>query len=103
MPRKMTGQHRNSSRLLIPRQTSSCVFTPDNRPDAAVQCSAPGSGYSPIEERAVLESDIATWERRLNASREKIQWMFDCEKARKKMRHAYPQIKPDLDALPAAA
>ena len=45
-----------------------------------------------IEQRAELESEIATWERHRNASREKIQWMFDCEKARKKMRHAYPQI-----------
>lgn len=28
MQRQMTGQHRNSSRLLIPRQVSSFVFTP---------------------------------------------------------------------------
>ncbi len=56
-----------------------------------------------IEERSVLESEIATWERRRNASKEKIQWMFDCEKARKKMRHAYPQINPQTNALPVAA
>ena len=47
MQRKMTGQHRNSSRLLIPRRISSFVFTPDDRPDAVVRCSPPGSGYSP--------------------------------------------------------
>src|ERR1700677_3413317 len=43
----MTGQHRDGSRLLIPRQISSFVFTPKDRPDAVVQCSPPGSGYSP--------------------------------------------------------
>jgi transposase len=51
-----------------------------------------------IEQRSVLESEIATWERRRNASRERIQWMFDCEKARKKMRHAYPQIHSQIAA-----
>jgi transposase len=56
-----------------------------------------------IEQRAELESEIATWERRRNASREKIQWMFDCEKARKKMRHAYPQINSQTKAVPVAA
>ncbi len=56
-----------------------------------------------IEQRAELESEIATWERRRNASREKIQWMFDCEKARRKMRHAYPQITPQPNAVPVAA
>ena len=56
-----------------------------------------------IEQRSVLESEIATWERRRNASKEKIQWMFDCEKARKKMRHAYPQINSQPNAIPLAA
>ena len=56
-----------------------------------------------IEQRSVLESEIATWERRRNASRERIQWMFDCDKARKKMRHAYPQINSQTNAVPVAA
>ena len=56
-----------------------------------------------IEQRSELESEIATWERRRNASKEKIQWMFDCEKARKKMRHAYPQINSETKAVPVAA
>jgi hypothetical protein len=46
MQRKMTGQPRNSSRLLIPWQISSFVFAPDDRPDAVARCSPPGSGYS---------------------------------------------------------
>lgn len=53
-----------------------------------------------IKQRAELESEIAAGERRRNASREKIQWMFDCEKARKKMRHAYPQINSQATAIP---
>jgi transposase len=56
-----------------------------------------------IEQRTELVSEIAIWERRRNASREKIQWMFDCEKARRKMRHAYPQINPQPGAVPVAA
>jgi transposase len=56
-----------------------------------------------IEQRTELQSEIAIWERRRNARKEKIQWMFNCEKARKKMRHAYPQIKSEPDVLPLAA
>jgi hypothetical protein len=37
MQREMTGQHRNSSRLLVPPQNSSFVFKPDDRPDAVVR------------------------------------------------------------------
>jgi hypothetical protein len=29
--------------------------------------------------------------------------MFNCEKARKKMRHAYPQINSEAKAVPVAA
>jgi hypothetical protein len=29
--------------------------------------------------------------------------MFDCEKARKKMRHAYTQINSQTNAIPVAA
>jgi transposase len=56
-----------------------------------------------IAERAELESEIAIWEKRRNANQEKIQWMFDCEKARQKMRDAYAQLKPQTDALLLAA
>ena len=56
-----------------------------------------------IEQRAELESEIAIWEKRRNGKREKIQWMFTCEKARKKMRHAYPQLTAAPNTLLAAA
>ncbi len=45
--RKRIGQHRNSSRLLIPWQISSFVITSDDRLDAVVRCLPPGNGYSP--------------------------------------------------------
>ena len=38
-----------------------------------------------------------------NFNREKIHWMFNCEKARQKMRDAYAQLKPQTDALPLVA
>lgn len=56
-----------------------------------------------IAERAELESEIAIWERRRNASGDKIKWLFNCEKARKKMRHAYPQLLSECDATRVAA
>ncbi len=56
-----------------------------------------------IEQRAELESEIAIWEKRRNASGEKIKWLFNCEKARKKMRHAYPQLLSESNAARAAA
>lgn len=56
-----------------------------------------------IAERAQLESEIAIWEQRRNANQEKIQWMFDCEKARQKMRDADAQLKPQTNVLPLAA
>ena len=51
MQRKMTGQHRNSSGLLIPRQISSFAFTADDRPDAFVRCSPPTIRCSPLMSR----------------------------------------------------
>jgi transposase len=37
-----------------------------------------------------LVSEIAAWERQRNAARARIKWMFTTEKARAKMRRAYP-------------
>lgn len=56
-----------------------------------------------IAERAELESEIALWERRRNASGEKIRWMFNCEKARQKLAHAYAQLRPESHASALAA
>ena len=56
-----------------------------------------------IAQRAQLESEIAIWERRRNANQEKIRWMFNCEKAREKLAHAYAQLAPKPQALSAAA
>src|SRR5271169_1130963 len=38
-----------------------------------------------------LESEIAAWERRRNASRAQVKWMFTTAKARAKMGRAYPE------------
>jgi hypothetical protein len=37
-----------------------------------------------------LTSEVAAWERRRNASRARIKWMFTTDKARDKMGRAYP-------------
>jgi len=44
-----------------------------------------------IPEKAMLVSEIAKWERRRNAERARIKWMFTVERAREKMGSAYPQ------------
>lgn len=56
-----------------------------------------------IGERTELESEIAIWERRRNASRDKIDWLFNCDKARQKLAHAYAKLHPDSDDLQAVA
>jgi transposase len=43
-----------------------------------------------ISDKATLISEIASWERRRNAERARIKWMFTVERARAKMGHAYP-------------
>jgi transposase len=56
-----------------------------------------------IPERAELESEIAIWQRRRNTSKDQIHWMFDCQKARRKLAHAYSKILASDDDLQAAA
>jgi hypothetical protein len=41
-----------------------------------------------------LASEIAAWERQRNTSGARIKWMFTTEKARTKMRRAYPLSGP---------
>lgn len=58
-----------------------------------------------IGDRATLESEIAAWQVKRNASAAKIQWLFDVARAREKMGHAYPKpmlAEPD-EGLPVAA
>ncbi len=43
-----------------------------------------------IDNRALLVSEVAAWERQRNKSRARIKWMFTPEKARAKMARAYP-------------
>jgi hypothetical protein len=43
-----------------------------------------------IDDKAVLVAEIAAWEQRRNAEKAQINWMFTTEKARAKLRKAYP-------------
>jgi len=47
-----------------------------------------------IENKATLIAEIAAWERRRNREKAKIKWMFTTEKAREKLRKAYPVKEP---------
>ena len=44
-----------------------------------------------IAEKATLVSEIAAWERRRNAERAGIDWMFTVDRAREKLGRAYPR------------
>jgi transposase len=54
-----------------------------------------------IPNKATLVSEIAAWERRRNAERARIRWMFTIDRAREKMGRAYP--RPTRGAARAAA
>jgi len=43
-----------------------------------------------IEDKTRLIREIAAWEKRRNAEKARIKWMFTTEKAREKLRKAYP-------------
>ena len=43
-----------------------------------------------IDDKAALVAEIAAWEERRNAEKAQINWMFTTEKARVKLRKAYP-------------
>ena len=43
-----------------------------------------------IEDRITLEAEITAWERQRNDDAARIQWMFTTERARTKLRRAYP-------------
>lgn len=44
-----------------------------------------------IPDKAMLISEVAAWERRRNAKKARIEWMFTVDRAREKMGRAYPQ------------
>jgi hypothetical protein len=51
-----------------------------------------------IESYTRLCAETAAWEKRRNAERARINWMFTTEKARAKMGRAYP--KPAASSVP---
>ena len=54
-----------------------------------------------IPGKANLTKEIAAWERRRNAEKARITWMFTVDRAREKLGRVYPQ--PDRRAVKAAA
>lgn len=45
-----------------------------------------------IGDRETLEREVAAWERRRNESGARVRWMFTVERARSKMKRAYPDV-----------
>jgi CheY-like chemotaxis protein len=43
-----------------------------------------------IDDKETILTEVAAWEKRRNAEGARIQWMFTTEKAREKLRKAYP-------------
>ena len=43
-----------------------------------------------IDDKQTIRAEIAAWQQRRNAEGAQIQWMFTTEKAREKLRKAYP-------------
>jgi transposase len=54
-----------------------------------------------IPDKATLVGEVSSWERRRNAERARINWMFTIDRARLKLRRAYP-IPADQSARAAA-
>ena len=55
-----------------------------------------------IPDKASLVSEVAHWERRRNAEKARINWLFTVERARSKLGRSYPLIA-DQPAAPVAA
>lgn len=55
-----------------------------------------------IPEKAMLVSEIGHWERRRNAERARIKWLFTVDRARNKLGRAYP-LRVQQDTARAAA
>lgn len=43
-----------------------------------------------IDDKDKMVTEVAAWQQQRNAQRAKINWMFTTEKAREKLRKAYP-------------
>jgi DDE superfamily endonuclease len=55
-----------------------------------------------IDSYGRLVADVAAWEKRRNAERARIKWMFTTEKARAKMGRAYPKPAAKSGTYPGA-
>jgi len=55
-----------------------------------------------IPDKATLISEVAQWERRRNAQRARIKWLFTVDRARQKLASSYPATAQDHAAQAAA-
>ena len=55
-----------------------------------------------IPDKGTLVSEIAAWERRRNAEKARIRWLFGVERAREKLGRSYPLVAAANAALAAA-
>src|ERR1700755_1828790 len=52
-----------------------------------------------IDNRKILEAEIAEWERQRNARRARVKWMFTTQRARIKLARAYPEPLKESQTL----
>jgi DDE superfamily endonuclease len=52
-----------------------------------------------IADRAVLNTEVAAWQRQRNASGARIKWKFTTQKARQKLARAYPDTAKESKSL----
>ena len=52
-----------------------------------------------IGDRAVLNTEMAAWQRQRNASGARIKWKFTTQKARQKLARAYPNTAKESKSL----
>jgi transposase len=55
-----------------------------------------------IPDKAMLRREVAHWERRRNAEKARIKWLFTIDRARSKLRRSYPSSVKQNAARPAA-
>jgi hypothetical protein len=51
-----------------------------------------------IPDRTTLEREVSAWQKRRNAQRARIKWMFDAATARRKLGKLYPVPAPAVQA-----
>ena len=80
-----------ATRKLLALLLSASILTPLPSLAAAPQ-DFKQEAVANVDSHAKLVAETAAWERRRNAERARINWMFKTEKARSKLSRTYPKI-----------